>query len=308
MSAALAPSQEPLILRLGDGSPGPPPVAYRLAGCAVVSDRPVPELEPFRAEPGKEPEDGAGGRRAAGFPERTFSGTGWISGRRVAVDCRASADGYRLAAGDAGVFQIDAKGKTVELVDRGPERQLAVGEALAGPVLILALAARGIFCLHAAAVQSREGAHAFAGSSGAGKSTLAAALPALWPGGRRLADDVLPLTLTGDGAVVLPEFPQLKLPGPEQRRSETQRRVPVAGLYVLAPVAGAASPELRPLRGARAVAAIIENTLANALFASHLKRQHLELAAHLTETGAVRELRYPHAPEAIAAVARLLGG
>jgi hypothetical protein len=78
-----------------------------------------------------------------------------------------------------------------------------------GPLLILALARRGVFCLHASAVLNAQGgAVLMLGRSGVGKSTLARASRS------PLVDDIAPVAAIDGQLWLLPRFPQLKLAQP----------------------------------------------------------------------------------------------
>jgi hypothetical protein len=80
---------------------------------------------------------------------------------------------------------------------------------LTGPVLSVLLHQRGYFVLHASAVAIGDAAVAFLGTKGDGKSTLAAHLQVR--GHRLIADDIVPVNVTNDGAVVAAGFPRIKL-------------------------------------------------------------------------------------------------
>jgi hypothetical protein len=82
---------------------------------------------------------------------------------------------------------------------------------LLGSCMGALLMQRRILPLHGSAVVIDGKAYAFVGESGAGKSTLAAAF--LSKGFPLLSDDVIPISLSADGAfpVVSPAYPQQKL-------------------------------------------------------------------------------------------------
>jgi hypothetical protein len=115
---------------------------------------------------------------------------------------------------------------------------------LFGPALILLLARRRIFCLHASAIRMGEGALLLLGESGAGKSTMARAA-----GGARLCDDISPIQIVQanqpspfsskardrtsvDCGYLLPQFPQLKL---IDQNPNLPARVPICGIVFLRP-------------------------------------------------------------------------
>jgi hypothetical protein len=69
---------------------------------------------------------------------------------------------------------------------------------------------RGMLCIHASAVQTRQGATLFAGEAGAGKSSTLAEF--LRRGYAMLSDDMSGVALDEAGrACVLPAFPQVKM-------------------------------------------------------------------------------------------------
>jgi hypothetical protein len=81
---------------------------------------------------------------------------------------------------------------------------------LLGSVFGALLHQRGLLPLHASAIETRQGAVAFAGPVGFGKSTLAAVFHRR--GYRILADDVCAVSLSVNGTpLVMPAYPQLNL-------------------------------------------------------------------------------------------------
>ena len=107
----------------------------------------------------------------------------------------------------AGRFWTAADGSAIHQVSQVPGSDPAfLAEALLGPPLVLALALRDTWCLHASAVEYGGRVIAFLGESGAGKSTLAAYL-AGQPGVRRVADDILPVAWQDHRLYYLAAFP-----------------------------------------------------------------------------------------------------
>ncbi|HYC59559.1 MAG TPA: hypothetical protein VEK79_08330 [Thermoanaerobaculia bacterium] len=108
---------------------------------------------------------------------------------------------------DATSFLIDARGSMIELLTTPPHYTDADLAAYAlGPVLAVALHARGAVLLHAASVVMRDKAVLFAGTSGAGKSTTAAILHR--HGYEVLSDD---LTEIDDALHALPSLAAIRL-------------------------------------------------------------------------------------------------
>ena len=118
-------------------------------------------------------------------------------------------------SGASASFWVDADGRTAELTHcmSNPVPWLF------GPVLILALARLGVYCLHASAFRDGDTATVFVGHSGAGKSSLARAVFNR-AGAQRLCDDITPIELRAGKLYVLPQFPQLKLSIADQNLPE----------------------------------------------------------------------------------------
>ena len=189
----------------------PPCVAYGIADQELVSDRPLAAADEFTI-PNPSRLDTApleAASQAAGG-EPIYGGPAWIGGRWLDVECRHQGAGFGLAVDGVGQFEIAPGGEWIRS-SGGPwsEDHPGLESTLLGPVVLLALALRRRWALHASAAALSCGAAAFLGSSGVGKSTLASRLAAT--GWQPAADDLLPLRLTRSGAEVLPRYPQLKL-------------------------------------------------------------------------------------------------
>lgn len=78
-----------------------------------------------------------------------------------------------------------------------------------GPVLCVLLRQRGLLVIHASCININNKGVAFMGGSGWGKSTLATAFHT--KGYDVLTDDVLPIKVEKNQAVVFPSYPQFKL-------------------------------------------------------------------------------------------------
>ncbi len=220
--------------------------------------------------------------------------------------CSAGAGGFRLEIEGAGRFFVAADGGEARIVAAAPgaPEELLVEVAL-GPLLILALALGGAFCLHASAIALGAGsaepgpprAVAFVGASGSGKSTLAATLAASGSPFRHLADDVLPLRADAGRAETLPRFPQVKLPADRQPAAAAPDRLPLAGLFLLAPSAasraGRGAVRLEEVASREAALELVRHTAAARLFGPELLERHLDLAARVAAQVPVRRLAYP---------------
>lgn len=275
---------------------------YRIAGQFLVTDQVLASLVAFAAEA---PIAGNSGGTFIHTEELTgqltFHGTAWLGGEERAVECRQGPGGYEIRIASGLVWRVAPDGSVISRVAAAePVSQALIDETAIGPPLILALALRGVFCLHASAVVGPQGAWAFLGVSGSGKSTLGAALDGL-PGPdpesggtlSRLADDILPVAVEAAGAVVLPWFPQLKLPAGAQPSLAGPERLPLRGFYVLAGRDGGEGVESQRLGPAEAVAGLVRHTVASRLFGPELLGRHLDFAGELAAWLPVRRLAYP---------------
>jgi hypothetical protein len=206
----------------------------------------------------------------------------WRDGRgRRRIDYE-DGESYRIAGG------VVARRRPGAAADRVLERAL-------GAPLALALAERGIYLLHAAALATPAGAVALAADSGVGKSTLAAAAAAdtAQRGWTRIADDLLPVRL-GARPEALPHFPQLKLAPAEQYPAAAAERLPLAAVVELDRLAPAAEPPASQRLGPAAAAlALARATAAARLFDGELLAAHLAACAAAAECLAVARLSYP---------------
>lgn len=209
------------------------------------------------------------------------------------------AQGLRLQIAGAGEFSVTADG-TAAIALEPAMADGTLAEVLLGPPLVLALAIHGVWCLHASAVSVEGCVVAFAGESGNGKSTLAASLNGAGGGGwRRLADDTLPVSLDAEGLLALPHFPQLKLPAAEQHPVDAPARLPLAGVFVIAPPEGESAVTVRLLARREAMQALIRHTVAARLFDRPLLAAHLDFCAEAAARVPVWRLGYPHRREAL---------
>jgi hypothetical protein len=292
--------RESIALRLRWHAPAgrPEECLYRLAERPLISDTLLAELVGFRlagpvtdlASPSGElllrPENA----------QPVYRGLGWIDNRWLPVECRRTPEGYWLCVAGAGLFWVAPEGSCLAQVAPGPDADPAtVVQTALGPVLILALALHGTWCLHASAVAFRGRAIAFLGESGNGKSTLAAFLGevggAEW---RPLADDILPVAARSYGVDALPYFPQLKLPPDDQPSTGAPERLPLAAAYRLVePDAALAAVEVSPLSGSEAALALVRHTVASRLFDPDLLARHLGFCACAATQLPVQDLAYP---------------
>lgn len=290
--------------RNGDARDRPPPrwrltleardegdhFGYKVAG--IVLDSALALALPWTvdAEPGTATT--AGSQRARRV---TWDGSGWLGGRWRAVRSFHGEAGYDLEIEGFGRAFVRPAARRLHIapaagvLDAYPA---LVQEVVLGPVVALALAHEGVFCLHAGCVRIGASAVGFLGDSGSGKSTLSRPAGPSW---RRVCDDVMPIDATGRHA--LPRFPQLKLPADAQYPAGDPERQPLGALLDLAPEIEAAAT--CPIGGARratreAVLTLVRHTVASKLFARGLLDQHLTWCESVASAMPVYDWVHPH--------------
>ena len=168
---------------------------------------------------------------------------------------------------------------------------------LFGPALILALARRGVYCLHASAFSDGDAASVIVGHSGAGKSTLARAIGAR-QGEVRLCDDITPIALRAGKLYVLPRFPQLKLSSVDQNLPEA---VPLKRLIVLNAAQAGVVSEHQKLSQRALFDALTRHTVATRLYSATDTQlwwhQLPQIMAAIADARALRPSFDAHAPE-----------
>ncbi|MCH9649837.1 MAG: hypothetical protein K0U98_16485 [Deltaproteobacteria bacterium] len=283
---------------------------YLLADQRVAIDIAFQELEPYRQgpfvaarPPGIHPEMSAG--------QSTFHGEAWLGGRQRQLSCLARGEDLVLSIEGFGELYVLAEG-TVSRRSLpstvAPDPDLLLEVAL-GPALLLPLATRGIFGLHASAVLGDKGVIAFAGVSGAGKSTLAssAAREGFWP---LIGDDLLPWTLGASGVTGFLSYPQLKRLDLAPGSTKTSVAGPLQALYVLESVEATrdARVEIHSLPPRLGALAMVRHTVSSTLFDKSRLERLLDSAGTACQRVPIRRLVVPRKfdflPRAWEAVAR----
>jgi hypothetical protein len=286
--APLASSDLPLRFALAGATQEPTVTfGYRLAGLDIESDVPLPALGEPRIRPGW--------RRSAAPPgdwpsAPTFSGRVWLAGSWLELASWWNPAGQcRLQVDHGTTWVIDRNTGLAEVIERGHGHSLQqLQEVALGPPLLLLLASHGLFALHASAAEVEGRLCAFLGPSGEGKSTLSAAA---FPGWRRLADDLLPVTLFDGQPEARPDFPQLKL-GVSERLHEPP--LPLAACFLLASREEMqAEPECKRLPRLEAAAALLRHTMAARIFDQPLLGLHLDFVKEVVRTIPTFQLAYP---------------
>ena len=280
------------------------PALHRLAGQDILIDPAIPEMMPFRIEKKVLPHPPLPDKLtklSASAP--LLQAEGWIADRLETISLWRDEDGILLEIPSAGRYWTSANGDAIHQVAGLPGLSPAIlAQSLLGPPLVLALALRRVWCLHASAVSVAVRATAFLGNSGAGKSTLAAFLDGQ-PGVQRLGDDLLPIDWENGGLGVRPRFPQLKLPVNSQPGLSFPERLPLAAVYLLeeGPII-----RIEPLSPASAALTLAAHSVAARLFDHALLEAHLDFCARAASLVPVRRLTYPRFYTELPAVWRAL--
>jgi hypothetical protein len=236
----------------------------------------------------------------SGTAEPVYVGNAWIGGAFRPVRCDRIGECLRLTCEGSRAFVVGPGGAWISAeprLDRAPDNSEV--EIAVGPVLLLALALRGTFALHAAAVATLHGVVALVGESGAGKSTLAA--PA-GPGWDRLADDILPFGLVDGSPTVFPHYPQLKLPDAAQYPRTAAPAVPLAAVCEIGPPAEDGRGIVERLSPRDGALCLVSHTVAARLFPEELLEAHLDACAAVAARVAVVRLHYPRTLAGLPAV------
>lgn len=309
-------------------SAAPPVAAYAVLGGVLRSALPFPELPPADAasaptwtlrvgegEPPSRPLVCLGERR--------------VGSERLAL--WRTPDGLRLAYSHAGVFDLATDGAEVVWYGSADAAPELVRAMVLGPVLALAMEARGCLCLHGSAVAVDGRAIVFLGPKHFGKSTLATALVA---GGACLVGDDVVAVQPGPPPRVRPGVASVRLWADAARRLRVDtlcdtvipgikttalafggracqaEDTPLAALYLLEPVppgrAGAPVRRAPLVRTAAAVALAHQTKLSDALVGLAGAGRQLRAAAAVAATTPVFTLRVERDFDALPAVVERL--
>ena len=271
--------------------------SYRHAGETVLSDVSLDGLDAFVASRSQDAPTEVRSSPGSSAPKGnlTYRGPGLVGGTLRNVTCCSVGAGYRVEVEGAGQYSVDRHG-AVTAQGHSHLHPETLAEVVLGPPLILALALRGTWCLHASALLFEDRVVAILGATGRGKSTLAAYLGTVvrqpW---RSVADDLLPVALEGTAPIALPHFPQLKLPPDRQPSLGLPERLPLGGVYVLAEAEPAHDHvAIAPLVGHGQVLALVRHTMAGRLFDRALLDRHMAFCAEVAARVPIRCLVYPH--------------
>lgn len=270
---------------------------YRVCGIDICTDYPLPSLAPFEMRRAAEMDAGDSVPGAVLSPDGIDrrATTGMVGGRQRRVCLEAGPEGAFIVVEDFGRYSLSADGSVITLQNLAAPVVLdLVEECTLGAPLLVALALRGCWFLHAAAAVHDDRAVIFAGPSGAGKSTLAARMDQE-PGWRRIADDLLGLRLSNGLVEVLPAYPQLKLPNASQSRLP---RAKVEAIHILRPAAPGEPFSTRVVEKTEKVIALVRHSVCARLFPAGVLSRHLRFcraAAAIDMT----EIVYPRTEPAL---------
>ena len=308
-------------------------IRYRICGCILSCDAPIPELERAPSPNLTETADllilflstdaeipsPASWYRTVSLP----NGTPWLR-------CAKIASGYLLEFQDLASFVFTPSNNSIQCIPGRKTPSYTLRHLLLDQVLPLVLNYRGKEVLHGAAVATPYGAYAFVGPTGSGKSTLAASF--LASGYSVLADDCVVLDARGEDIVTIPAYPGLRLWNeaidalfgptgrvtpvahytPKQRFHATvsastfpSSSVPLTGIYLLESFSGrhAASvttPIARPLLGKRdALIALLSVAFRLDIADQHMVTREFDFLHRLVSRIPVRRLAIPKSFEAL---------
>jgi hypothetical protein len=267
------------------------PAFHHLAGQTIWIDPGLPELQPFRTSlqafpPAQLPAE------LACLPDQPalIQAEGWVADQVSKVSLWWHAQGYLIEIPAVGRFWTARDGSAIARVSRAPDADPAfLAEALLGPALVLALALKGTWCLHASAIAVENRVIVFLGVSGAGKSTLAAYL-SVKPGVRRVADDILPVAVQDGRSYAFPHFPQLKLAIHQQPGLSLPEKLPLAVIYLLDEKP---APSVEAIGPGNSALLLAGHSVAARLFDRQLLSRHFDFCSLAGSILAVRKLAYP---------------
>ncbi len=286
--------------------------AYSVAGVSFLSQFPVSALQALAAPSFHDPcvcirraemdLEFATGRCI--FDDRVVLGDAvyhlqayWPQPRRCVVKAwRVSARGKKEVKGWQFLITADEICCQTTLDSRHAVDELL----LLGPVMAVCLAMRGVFLLHASAVQVDDCLCVFLAESGVGKSTLAAVMNSEY--GTQVADDIVSFRRDDtevNGLVVDARFPQWKLPPDRQWRSRPGWRR-VRWFFLKQSTTGRnGEPVLRALGQTRSLLMLLRHGVATRLFSAPVLIQHQRLCQRAIVAWPGFELHYQHSPRGL---------
>lgn len=194
---------------------------------------------------------------------------------------------FRIDVDDLPICLVDVKNQHIHVLNEASFDQRLNLEVVTGPAVIVLLALKGVYCLHAGAIATEFGNIAFIAESGVGKSTLSAHIDTQW---QQLADDILPIHLRSDRYQIF-DYPQLKLPVNATELPQPQNCT--LDLIIRLSAEESDTIEFSRLPRTDALIQIVRHTVAARLFDTSLMIEHSRFAKFLSGEIPVVELKYP---------------
>jgi hypothetical protein len=271
---------------------------------------PIAELSPFEILNGTAEEavpfvPASFHLNASTRPDRHL--VGWVGRTERLVQVYDTQSGMLLKVEGANEFLITPGGETITKIGTPEDLSPLDREIICGPALVLALALRDVWSLHASSARFKGQTIAFLGESGQGKSTLAAYL-AKYNGWQLVADDILPVTAGSSSVQAWPRFPQLKLPLEAQPGVNLPEQLPLDKIVLLCPAGLDETPGVEIQSTGEAVKVLLAHTAGTRLFDPHLLGKHLEFCTRSAALLPVYKLVYPRRWDSLPVIKELLEG
>lgn len=280
---------------------------YRLAGADFLFTSSMPELDPFVAT---NVVDASIIDLVSVFPEHDdlqiiTETSGWVGNVRRRLLVYALPAGMLLRVEGCGDYVVLPGQIAATAGHLSSDGRTHDTEVILGPALVLALALRSTWCLHASAVRVEGRTIALLGESGQGKSTLGIYLSKSH-GWSLVADDILPVRESVAGIEVRPHFPQLKLPAALQPGPRLPERLPLHAICALMPAEQDATPELQTVSPGGATQILLRHTAGTRMLSPEHLGEHLSFCALAARRIPVYQLTYPHRQDALLTVKEVL--
>jgi len=266
---------------------------YTLAGQNIVFETEVNALQAFSDGVGSESYSEILVELAARMPvdevqgKLTYEGSAPFADVVRNVKCWECDHLIRIDVDDTSICLVDVDNHHIHVLNEESFDQALNLQVVTGPALIILLATKGIYCLHASSIGTQFGNIAFIAESGVGKSTLGAHIDSNW---QQLADDILPLHQRGDHYQMF-DYPQLKLP--RNATELPQPRNSMLDLIIRLSNEESQEMEFTRLPRTEGLIEIVRHTVAAKLFDNALMIEHVRFAKFLSGEVPVVELKYP---------------
>lgn len=261
-----------------------------IAGQEIVFSCPISILAPLAIRPPEPPSLPHIQIDPQAFIART---AGWVAGAEYPVEVWSGGEGLILRVSDFRDFYIAPAGSAILPRSGSPELTSTETEVVLGPALVLALALGGRWCLHASAAMYHGHLFVFLGESGDGKSTMAEHL-STQPGWTRIADDILPVSISSGSLLGWAQFPQLKLAPEDQPMNHLPPTLPIHTICLLAPADHTQAASLELCTRVDGLQVLLAHTAGARLFPASLLADHLEFSSAAARLAAIYRLSYPH--------------